>query len=149
MFGLSWSSFIPTIVSGFAATFVMEMIGFWQPGLKIARIDGAKLLADNAKRHWLYGEFAHYMNGIALADAYTKWFERFVPVPAYFKGVLYGILTALVADGVVTPITDPRLGVFFSGTPRPSRLGRGSLIDHIFYGVTLALGCDTPKRPSL
>lgn len=145
MFGLTWGNFFRAAVAGFAATFVMEMVGFWQPGFKLARVDGAKMLADSARRHWVYGEFAHYMTGIALAVTYARWFERRVHGPGFFKGLCFGILNGLAADGLVTPVIDQRLGPFFLNTPRPYRLGLASMLDHVVFGITLGLGYESPK----
>ena len=139
MFGLNPLQFLRAILSGFFATFVMTIAGYWQLGLGLPRVDAGGVLAQNARRSELWGSYAHYMNGIILALGYARWLEPLLPGPAALKGLSYGVATSLLADGLVMPLIDPRVGPFFAKTPRPARLRTASLLVHLAYGLALGV----------
>jgi uncharacterized membrane protein YagU involved in acid resistance len=137
MLGLSLIQYLRAALAGFFATFVMTVAGYWQQGVGLPRVDAAEVLSQNARRSKLWGSYAHYMHGIILALGYARWFEPMLRGPAMLKGALYGLATTLLADGLIMPLIDPRVGPFFSRTPRPTRLRAASLLVHLAYGLAL------------
>jgi len=142
------------VVVGLIATFVMTMVGLWSPALGLPRLDVGAMMAagingaveEGADPTYsvAWGQAAHFANGVILALIYAIWLHRRLPGPAVARGAIYGVLTSIAAWVVVVPIATAAAGqpsgvLLLNTTDVGARL-LASLIGHLAYGVTLAVG---------
>ncbi len=139
MLRLSATNLLRASLAGLGATFAMTWWGLRLRQFGLARLDPGGMLARRIGHGRAGGDLAHYGTGVLLALAYARWLEPLRGGPRVFKGLLYGVITTLLADGLVTPFLDPRLGPFFRSTPHPNLLRLSSLAVHLIYGLTLGL----------
>jgi uncharacterized membrane protein YagU involved in acid resistance len=132
---------IRATVVGVLATHIMTMMGFWQAGLGLPKMDVGAMLAGNMGQSYAWGQLAHYLNGILLALIFAAWLYRLLPGSGLVKGIAYGLLTTVAAELVIVPLASPA-GIFFSNTPNPGWMVLGGLVPHLAYGVALGLGIE-------
>ncbi len=87
----------------------------------------------------LYGYVTHYAIGVSLALLYVLGWALLVggrPSPMW--AVAYGVATTVAAYFFVLPSMG--LGVFGRRSPEGVRTPLSSLVNHLFYGVGLAVG---------
>ena len=127
------------IVVGVLATHVMSMVGFWRAALGIPKGDVGAMLAANMGQDYVWGQLAHYFNGVLLALIFAGWLYPLLPGSGLAKGLAYGLITTVVAMLVVVPLASPA-GIFFTNTPSPGLMVLGGLLSHLAYGAVLGLG---------
>lgn len=90
----------------------------------------------------------HLFNGVALAEVYAVFVKRFLPGPAWLKGILFGeAFTAAVWS--LTPFIDRHHPLIRSGAmPRLAtwRSFLQNLLRHLSFGLTLGLLYPDPKE---
>lgn len=125
-------------VCGFIATYVMTVAAQWAGGIGLPQLDPSRLMAFTfGKSPYLFGLFAHAMNGIILGLMYAKW-ERLVPGKnMWVKGIWIGIITTLAAKFIVVPLVGPP-GPILSVATMPGLVT--STIAHLTFGLVLTVG---------
>ncbi len=87
----------------------------------------------------LYGYVTHYTIGVSLALLYVVGWDLLVGGPASPAWALaYGLATTVASYFFVFPSMG--LGVFGRRSPEGIRAPLSSLVNHLFYGVGLAVG---------
>jgi len=87
----------------------------------------------------IYGYVTHYIIGVSLALPYVLGWDLLVGGPASpVWAVAYGVATTVAAYFLVLPSMG--LGVFGRLAPEGIRVPLSSLVNHLFYGVGLAIG---------
>jgi uncharacterized membrane protein YeaQ/YmgE (transglycosylase-associated protein family) len=87
----------------------------------------------------LYGYVTHYTIGVGFALAYVLGWHLLVGGPASPIWALpYGIATTVASYFFVFPTMG--LGVFGRRAPEGIRAPLSSMVNHLFYGVGIALG---------
>ncbi|MDA0999228.1 MAG: hypothetical protein O2807_01755 [bacterium] len=125
-------------VCGFVATYVMTVAAQWAGGIGLPRLDPSRLMAFSfGKSPYVFGLFAHAMNGVVLGLMYAKW-EKLIPGKnAWIKGIWIGIITTLAAKIIVGPLVGPPRPFWGSG---PMLALVTSTIAHLAFGLALAVG---------
>jgi uncharacterized membrane protein YagU involved in acid resistance len=135
-------NFLRAAIAGLIATYVFTMAGFWQVGIGLPKVDVGQMLADNMGRSYIWGQAAHFINGVLLALIYA-WLYRWLPGPGVVKGLLYGILAMIAAGLAIVPLVTASMpapaGIFFTQTPDPGMMSLGALVAHLLYGITLGI----------
>ena len=134
-----------TVVAGLIATFAMTMTGFWQSGIGIPAVDvGAMLTGNMTAAHpdspytLVAGNLAHIVNGVILALVWVAFLMDRVPGNWVVQGIVYGIITTLVAVIIVVPLA-AGVGIFFSNTAMAGKMMLASVTTHLAYGLALTL----------
>lgn len=142
---ISGGRFWKTVVAGLIATYAMTMTGFWQSGLGLPAVDVAAMLAGNMTAahpgmpySLVAGNVAHLANGVLLALVWVAFLQERVPGNWIVQGVVYAVITELVAVVVVVPLA-AGVGIFFANTPAPGRMLLASAVPHLAYGLSLTL----------
>lgn len=148
------------MVAGLIATFVMTMIGMWNPALGLPKLDvGAIMTAsmngppvNGAEPAYsiAWGQAVHFANGVILALIYAIWLHDRLPGGVIVKGAIYGVITSIAAWLIVVPIATAAAGqpsgLFMVNAPdTPIRL-IASLIGHVAYGITLVIGIQVGRK---
>lgn len=141
------------LLAGFVAVHVATIIGFWMGGFGLTRQDwptanGLVYIPHaSALALFVVGAVAHYLDGIFFALVFAIGIAPYVPIRATLlgnlaKGVLFGIVLAIVSLSIMTPfIYAPARGSvagLFS-----SNFGLVYIVSvfvfHIVYGLNLGL----------
>lgn len=136
---------LQAIVVGLLATHVMNVTGFWQAGLGLMQMDVGAMLAANMGQGYVWGQLAHYLNGIVLAVIYARWIMAILPGGPVAKGLAYGLLTTVAAGIIVAPLA-AEAGIFFTNAPNPGLMVLSSLTAHLAYGLAVALAYRPGER---
>ncbi|MFB6285831.1 MAG: hypothetical protein ABEK03_04540 [Candidatus Bipolaricaulia bacterium] len=136
---------LQAIVVGLLATHIMTLTGFWQAGLGLNQMDVGAMLAANMDHGYVWGQLAHYLNGIVLAVIYARWVMGLLPGGPFARGLAYGLLTTVAAGIIVAPLA-ANAGIFFTAVPNPGLMVLSSLTAHLAYGLAVALAYRPEER---
>lgn len=147
---ISSRAFWRTVISGIIATFVMTAAGFFQAGIGLPAIDVGNMLLDSFNGAHegdpytlIAGNLAHFANGVILALIWVAFLQKKIPGNWFIQGIIYAVITTVAAGLIVVPLATAAAGmgagILFFNTPMPGIMILGSLVIHIFYGITLTL----------
>lgn len=120
-------------LAGLVGTAAMTALMLMAPAMGLPAMDIGRMLGSMMGGSDVLGWTAHFMIGAVLAIAYAGFFAPRLPGPAPLRGMLYGLLPWLAAQGVVVPMMGAGL---FSGSIAAAG---GSLMGHLVYGAVLGL----------
>lgn len=124
------------IAGGFVGTVAITILMYWvAPLLTGMPMDIAKMLGDFLGVGWFTGITIHFINGtIIFPLIYAYVLYGVLPGGPAVKGITWGVILWLLAQGVVMPMMG---GGFFSANAGGVMAVMGSLIGHVIYGGLL------------
>lgn len=124
------------LIGGFAATILMTLVMYYgAPMMLDGPMDIAATLAGTLNTSWWAGMTIHILlGGLAFPIVFHALYPT-LPGDGWLKGLVFGMVLALVALVVVMPIAG--MGVFMSNHAQPAMAVVASLIGHAVYGVVL------------
>ena len=124
---------IRALVGGFVGTVVVTLMGlFLAPKVIGQPMDVAALLAPALGGSHTAGFIAHFVTGtVVFPFAYLIFGIRYLPGPAWLRGVIFLIPIYLFAMAVIMPILGQ--GFFFASPPKTMV----ALMGHVVFGVVM------------
>jgi hypothetical protein len=104
-------------------------------------IEGIVAGRKREKRFWLLAWLLHFLNGVALAEAYAALFKRLLPGPNWLKGALFSEIFIIGAWGL-TPLADKYHPLIKDGEMPQLANWKAfyqNLLRHLVFGLTLGL----------
>jgi uncharacterized membrane protein YagU involved in acid resistance len=135
------TSFLKSIIAGLLGAAAMSLIGALAPLMGMPEMNVPKMLAMTMGTPLIVGWAAHLMIGTVLALSYAVIFYKRIPGNGAVKGLIFSLIPWLMAQVLVMPMMTMINGMpFTSGLFSGSAVAAlGSLIGHLFYGLTLGL----------
>jgi hypothetical protein len=129
--------------SGVLATFVAMAAGFWFPAIALPVLDfpalnGALIVSDEVSFTflWTVGAVEVFGGGIVMALLYAFWVQMHLPGPGWFRGVIWGGVSAVVVGLTVFPLLY-KGGLF--GAAWDGRMVVAVIAWHLIWGSVLGV----------
>lgn len=124
------------VLGGIVGTVVMTMMMKFVAPMMIGQpMDIAALIGGMMGDNYMIGLVMHIMMGIVLFPAaYVFVVFRFVPGPAWARGIAWGVVLWLVAASMVMPMAGAG---FFMSEIGGMKAVMAALMGHVVYGALL------------
>ncbi len=136
-------------VTGLVATQIVTYLGYcfkaiglptlpW-PAYNGALIGGADTWGSPLAQYWA-GQSMHYVNGIVFTILFGMVARAKLPGSHVIKGVLYGVVLAIVSVGFLVPYAYvPKMGygLFLMDGPDGWKLPAGVMLWHVIWGFLI------------
>jgi hypothetical protein len=124
---------IRAVIGGFAGTLIFTIMGtFMAPHIIGQPMDVAALMAPMLGGSHTLGVIAHFLIGtFVFPILYLLFGIRYLPGPAWLRGVLFLIPVYLVAMVIIMPVLGQ--GLFFESVPK----AMVALMGHVVFGLAM------------
>lgn len=127
---------VQAIIGGVAGTILMTLMMYYvAPLMTGGPMDIASLLGEMTGTNPTVGMVMHFMLGSLVFPAVFVALWAMLPGAPWMKGLVFGLVLALIALVVVMPMAG--MGMFMANHPQPAMAVVALLLAHAVYGLML------------
>lgn len=127
---------VQAIIGGIAGTILMTLMMYYVAPMMIGGpMDIAGTLGEMTGTSHTVGMIMHFMLGSLVFPAIFVALWTMLPGAPWMKGLVFGLILALIALVVVMPMAG--MGMFMANHPQPMMAVMASLLAHAVYGLML------------
>lgn len=127
---------VQAIIGGVAGTILMTLMMYYvAPLMTGGPMDIASTLGEMTGTNPTVGMVMHFMLGSLVFPAVFVALWTMLPGAPWMKGLVFGLVLALIALVVVMPMAG--MGMFMANHPQPAMAVMASLLAHAVYGLML------------